>query len=86
MSSLKKRASADREATKLQRAGFPIALRQVELPERGTWWRVYLGPYGERARATEVAERAKTDGFTDYTQIHRLLTSEVEVGTGRGDR
>ncbi|GJM43378.1 MAG: hypothetical protein DHS20C21_02200 [Gemmatimonadota bacterium] len=85
-SSLKTHAAAELDAAKLKRAGLPTALRQVEIPERGLWWRVYLGPYGQRADAVAVAERVKADGLTDYTQIHRLLTSDVEVGTGQGDR
>ena len=86
VSSVKGREAAGREAARLRAAGYPTALRQVEIPDRGTWWRVYLGPYGERGDASTIADRVKAAGLTDYTQIHRLLASEVEVGTGQGDR
>lgn len=78
VSSLKSKVGASIEAARIQRAGYPTAMRQVEIPERGTWWRVYLGPYGAHADAVEVGNAAKEAGLTDYTQIHRLSTGEVE--------
>ena len=84
--SSKSEAAARRDVQKLVKAGYPAGLRQVDLGEKGTWWRVYFGPYGLRPEASQVAEEAKAAKVTDYTQIHRLPVSEVEVGTGRENR
>ncbi len=86
VSSLPSRDDAQREARRMAGDGRPTVLRQVDLGEKGTWWRVYLGPYGVRSDAESAASEAKTAGITDYTQIHRLTSDQVEAGTGREDR
>jgi cell division septation protein DedD len=82
VSSLKTRASALQEAERLRATDQPVVMRSVDLGDKGTWWRVYLGPYGVRADAQAAAAAAKAAGLTDYTQIHRLSSSQVEAGKG----
>jgi len=47
---------AARVQQKLVHAGFPAMIRQVDLGEKGTWYRVYGGPYADKGKA-ETASR-----------------------------
>lgn len=70
--SVKTEADANREAARIGKSGFPTVIREVDLGEKGTWWRVYLGPYGTRDAAARVAQEVKTTGVTDYAMVLRL--------------
>ncbi|MCA9753982.1 MAG: SPOR domain-containing protein, partial [Gemmatimonadetes bacterium] len=71
-------AGARQDAARFQRAGYPTVIRHVEIPKKGWWWRVYVGPYGDRAEAAGVAAELKRKNITDYTQIHRLPAEDAE--------
>lgn len=86
VSSLSTHDSAEIESARLQRAGYPTGLKRFDLGARGVWWRVYVGPYGERADANAAADAVKERKLSDYTQVYRLEREGVEVGTGQENR
>ncbi|MDQ6954585.1 MAG: SPOR domain-containing protein [Mariprofundaceae bacterium] len=44
---------------KLRKKGNISFIRRVELPERGVWYRVYLGPYDSRNAANAAKDKVK---------------------------
>jgi Mrp family chromosome partitioning ATPase/cell division protein FtsN len=85
VSSLKTEPTAKIEAARIEKAGYPVIVRREEVPGRGTWFRVYAGPYGERVAATNAAGEIRRSGVSDYTQVQRVASSKLETGTGRED-
>ena len=53
------------ESQRLERKGFQTAIHAVELPEKGRWYRVYVGSFLTRAEALEARDpllkKLKTD-------------------------
>jgi cell division septation protein DedD len=52
---------------RLQGAGFASRVRRVDLPDRGTWYRLQVGPYASRAAAdaarAELASKQHQNGI-----------------------
>jgi cell division septation protein DedD len=86
VASVKSESGAKKERDAFTKAGYPTFTRSVEIPNKGTWMRIYVGPYGERDAAKNIAGQVRESGLTDYTQIHRLPESGLRGGTGQGDR
>jgi ribonuclease E len=86
VSSVKTVAGAREEAAELTRRGWSPSWASVEIPDKGTWIRLYTGPFESRADAIEAARRVKASGYTDYTRVYRLRADELTSGTGREDR
>ncbi len=66
---------ANERAAKLKAAGFEAQVVAVELPKRGTWYRVQTGRFGERAEATRYGAQLRAKGA-----VESFLVAEV---TGR---
>lgn len=82
VSSVKSRAGAERDVEVYgTSANRPAFLKRVEIPDKGTWWRVYVGPFATRDEADRVAAELHKAG-REYAQVHRMARSEIE-GTGR---
>ena len=84
VSSVKNRAGALQEAQRLAVNGRETFVKQTEVPGKGTWWRVYVGPFGTRAEADRTA--ATLRGAGEDAQVYRLARAEIEAATGREDR
>jgi hypothetical protein len=82
---VKSREGALREAASLATPALPTFIHRTEVPEKGTWWRVYAGPYGIREEADRASRALHAQG-REYAQVYRVPRAEVETGTGRGDR
>ena len=50
---------------KLIQSGYPASTVMVELPEKGTWYRVIVGGYANREEAGVVSERIKVEENLD---------------------
>jgi Mrp family chromosome partitioning ATPase/cell division septation protein DedD len=85
VSSFQTQGPADEEAARFAAAGFPTVLHSVEVPEKGRWIRIYVGPFADRATAEEAAGRVRAD-VQEYTMIRRLPAGELQDGTGREGR
>ncbi len=66
VASTKDEASADRMVVKLRMKGYPAYQSRADIPEKGIWYRVRVGPYAKRQIAEPVLKRLKSeklDGF-----------------------
>lgn len=85
VSSFQTQAAADGEAARFAAAGLPTVLHAVDVPGKGRWVRIYVGPFADRATAEEAAGRVRA-GIQEYTMVRRLPAGELQDGTGRGGR
>jgi cell division protein FtsN len=46
---------ADRQAARLKSKGYKVVIIKADIPGKGTWYRVRLGPYRDSADAKSVA-------------------------------
>lgn len=58
-------------AAKFVGAGHEARVRE-HLVNNATWYRVYLGPYGDRKAAVTLAEEMRSNGSITYYQVQRL--------------
>jgi cell division septation protein DedD len=85
VSSFQTQASADEQAARFESAGLPTLFHAVEVPDKGRWIRIYVGPFADRATAEEAAGRIRAE-IQEYTMVRRLPAGELQDGTGREDR
>lgn len=57
-------SDANERVSKLRAAGFEARTVSVELPRRGTWYRVHVGSFGGREDAARLVGRLKEAGAT----------------------
>jgi cell division protein FtsN len=60
VSSFRELTGAELMKSKLIANGYPAFLLRVEIPDKGIWYRVYLGKYAKKEEAVIAAESAKT--------------------------
>jgi DedD protein len=72
VSSVHTSLKAEEETARLKAAGFDVFTRRVDLGPKGTWHRVYVGPFTNRADADAAAEAIRTRGVSDYAQVQRI--------------
>jgi len=66
VASTKDEASADQLVVKLRMKGYPAYQSRAEIPAKGIWYRVRVGPYAKREAAEPILKRLKSekmDGF-----------------------
>ncbi len=66
VASTKDEASADKLVVKLRMNGYPAYQSRAEIPDKGIWYRVKVGPYAKRDAAEPILKRLKSekmDGF-----------------------
>jgi hypothetical protein len=63
--------NASNEVRQLTAKGWASFSRKVSLPRKGTWWRVYVGPYDSLAKAEEQAALLKRQGVSRYAAVER---------------
>ena len=69
VSSFKVQENAIEDQKRFNQAGYDTLIRQVDLGEKGVWYRVIVGPYASKTDASGVAARITTAGLSDYTVI-----------------
>jgi len=60
---------AESEAGGLETRGYEAEVVTVELPDRGTWYRVWVGRLATREEARVLAQRLQEEEAFDYTRI-----------------
>ncbi|MBE9536408.1 MAG: SPOR domain-containing protein [Proteobacteria bacterium] len=55
VASFQKSEDADRQAARLKSKGYKVVIVKADIPGKGTWYRVRLGPYKDSADAKTVA-------------------------------
>jgi cell division septation protein DedD len=78
--------TARKEAERFTAAGFPVAFRDTDVPGKGRWVRVYVGPFENREAAEAAARRVTESGVHDYTQVHHVAVEDLRAAPGREDR
>lgn len=63
-------ADADKLKAKLALAGFEATVQSVDLPGKGIWHRVRLGPYRGLAAANETIASLKLNGVANAAAMH----------------
>lgn len=63
VASLKDPRTADAMVEKLRMKGYPAYRVEARLGDRGTWYRIRIGSYGERKEASPVLEQLAKDNF-----------------------
>jgi cell division protein FtsN len=63
------RAQALERAANLRSAGFDVRLAEVQLPKRGTWYRVQSGRFGTREEATRYGQQLRAQKVAAETII-----------------
>jgi cell division septation protein DedD len=64
-------SSKDTEATqylvkRLKKKGYPAFSTLKEVPEKGVWHRIRVGPFPDRKAAEEMLARLKADNLNAY--------------------
>ena len=64
-------SSKDPDATRylvdrLKKKGYPAFSALKEVPDKGTWYRIRIGPYEDRAAAEAAVARLKKEKFNAY--------------------
>lgn len=78
ISSFQEEINAIRHVRQLAAKGWPTYYRKVILPRKGTWWRVYVGPYTSEAETGRQASRLKAQGIARYAAIERTGPAETK--------
>jgi cell division protein FtsN len=66
---------ANERVARLQSGGFDVRVVPVELPKRGTWYRVQSGRFASREEASRYGQELKSKGATDS-----FIIAEVQNG------
>lgn len=61
---------ADKLKAKLTLTGMDASVQKAEVPGKGVWYRVRLGPYKGQAEASEVVADLKQNGIANATALH----------------
>jgi cell division septation protein DedD len=72
VSSFKKLSHARSLESKLQKKGYSPFVKSVEVSQKGTWYRVFLGKYQTEASARAAAQKAK--------RLHKLKAIVLKAG------
>jgi len=70
-------ASASEEVQRLLSLGYPAYYSELEIKDKGKWYRVYAGKFDNKRKATLLAETLKTNKVVGYSFIFRLPSSSA---------
>ncbi|AEH44686.1 Sporulation domain-containing protein [Thermodesulfatator indicus DSM 15286] len=59
VASLRSQADAEKYASYLRDRGYEVTIKKVTLPQKGTWYRVYVGRFATLAEAKAFGEQIK---------------------------
>jgi cell division septation protein DedD len=57
------RKEAEDMAAKLTGWGYPAGIEEVDLADKGVWYRIRLQPFATRKEATEAGEKMLSEGL-----------------------
>ncbi len=70
VASFKKAGMADKGVKEWQQAGYPALVRPWS-SEKGTWYRVMLGPYDSKQQALDLARKLSDEGLISFFVINQ---------------
>ncbi len=77
--SVQDEAAAQKEASRLFDLGVPAFTRAEQLPERGLWSRVYVGPFETESDAAVAAETLKKQGVIKEFVVKNETAAEASA-------
>lgn len=72
VASLKRLPNAEKEVRRLEKKGYDVFYKKVNIPGKGVWYRIYAGKIETREKAQAFAKELKAAGITDYTMLHQF--------------
>ena len=54
---------------KLNAKGYPSFIEKINIPNKGTWYRVRVGSFSTKEKAQEYADKLKSKEKLDYSQV-----------------
>jgi hypothetical protein len=79
LASFRNLENANRQVVKAAPGEKHIFWMQVEIPDKGIFYRVYLGRFPNREEALTYANRLKESGILDVTIIHRFVDQIPDI-------
>ena len=78
VASFRKLSSAEKEIKRLAEEGIDAWWKKTQVPNKGEWFRVYIGEEASKSEAEKMGQRLKSSGAIDFFMVHR-----VEKGIAR---
>jgi hypothetical protein len=72
VTSMQSESGAHLEIKLLREAGYPALIRRIEVPNKGLWYRIYVGPAETKEAAAEIARDIKQSGVRKYAQPSKI--------------
>lgn len=69
ISSYQNEADAIIDVMIIEKKGLPGFVKKVDLGEKGTWFRVLIGPYSDPDQASDIAESIAKDKLITYARV-----------------
>ena len=84
ISSYQKESLANKDVEQLKKKGYTAVARRENIPKKGYWYRVYVGPFSAHMEAYLKAKELKKKKIVDYAAIQRKgapIGSDLAVAT-----
>ncbi|OAG28736.1 SPOR domain-containing protein [Thermodesulfatator autotrophicus] len=75
VASLRSRADAEKFASYLRDKGYNVTIKKVTLPQKGTWYRVYVGRFASLQEAKVFGEKIKAKEKLKSYYIQKISNS-----------
>ena len=72
ISSFRKLSSIEKEIKRLAEEGVCAWWKEVHIPDKGEWFRLYVGEKENRIEAEELGKMLKSSGTVDSFTVHRI--------------
>lgn len=83
ISSYQNEADALIDAKVLEKKGLPVFVKKVDLGEKGTWFRVLIGPYADYDEASDTASSVIDEAVIVYAKVMAFCGFEFISKKGR---
>jgi hypothetical protein len=81
LASFKNLRNANAYVNALKNRGKVVFWKKADVPEKGEFYRVYLGKYDSRAKALEFWKKLEKDGAVSYCGIHEFTDIPGSIST-----
>ncbi len=87
ISSYQKESLANKDVGRLKKKGYHAIARREKIPDKGYWYRVYVGPFSAHLEAYLKAKELKKKKIVEYAAIQKkgsLIGSDLVTATATG--
>jgi hypothetical protein len=71
VASFKTEQKANQSVKKFQRHGLNAVVNKENVPKKGVWYRIYIGPFSSQQEAKLKASELKNEGIIDYAAVKK---------------